>query len=71
MGWKMGVMALLALGLALAAMVSLFSVGETSKATPATAVTRGTDSGEGIRDESREALRDLLRDLDSGKETSP
>jgi len=71
MVWKMGLLVLLAVGLALAAMMSLFSVGETPNATPDTTVTRGTDSGEGIRDESREALRDLLRDLDSSKETSP
>ena len=71
MGWRMLLLVVLALGLALAAIVSLFSVDETPKETPATAVTRGTDAGQGIRDESREALRDLLRDLDSGKETSP
>ena len=71
MGWKMLLVVVLALALAFAAMRSLISVGEGPKGSPGTEVKRGTDSGQGIRDESREALRDILRDLDSGQETAP
>ena len=70
MGWRMGLVLLLALGLALAAMMSLISVGEGPKEASVKAGGSGTDSGEGIRDESREALRDLLRNLDSDQDAA-
>ena len=50
---------------AVAAIASLLSVGETPSVRPSTTQGRGTDSEEGIREESREALRDVLRNIDS------
>ena len=65
MGWRMFLLVALALGLAVAAIASLLSVGETPSVRPSTTQGRGTDSEEGIREESREALRDVLRNIDS------
>lgn len=65
MGWRMLLLLGIALVMAVAAMASLFSVkGTTTPAKPA-AKTQGTDSEQGIREESREALRDVLRQIDS------
>ena len=71
MGWRMFLLLVVALGMALAAMLSLFSVKDTPSGEPPRVEAQGTDSGQGIRDESREALRDVLREIDSDKGKSP
>lgn len=71
MGWRMFLLLVVALGMALAAMLSLFSVKDTPSGEPPPAEAQGTDAGQGIRDESREALRDVLREIDSDKGKSP
>ena len=71
MGWRMFLLLVIAVGLALAAMASLFSVDEVPLTSPSSASSQGTDSGEGIRDDSRKALRDVLREIDSDQEAAP
>ena len=65
MGWRMLLLLGIALVMAVAAMASLFSVKETASPAKPAAKTQGTDSEQGIREESREALRDVLRQIDS------
>ena len=71
MGWRMLLLLFVALVMAVAAMASLFSVTESPIETKPTVKTQGTDSGQGIRKESREALRDVLRKLDGEGAKSP
>ncbi|MAI25785.1 MAG: hypothetical protein CMN75_07105 [Spirochaeta sp.] len=64
MGWRMLLLLSIAVVMAVAAMASLFSVKETTTQAPPAAKNHGMDSDQGIREESREALRDVLRQLD-------
>jgi uncharacterized membrane protein YgcG len=71
MGWRMLLLLTIAVVMAVAAMASLFSVTETPSQDRPAAKAEATDSDHGIRDESREALRDVLRQLDDDGGKSP
>ncbi len=71
MGWRMLLLLGIAVVMAVAAMASLFSVTETAIPAEPPGKTQGTDSGQGIREESRDALRDVLRNIDSNGDNSP
>lgn len=65
-GWRMLIWLLATLGLALAAVWSLLSVGSDGSATEAIHDEQPGESQDEIGEESRRALRDLLREVDSG-----
>jgi len=64
-GWRMLLWLLVALGLALGAAWSLLSLDDGENSARPIPDTQGPLSQEEIGDDSRRALRDLLREMDS------
>ena len=67
-GWRMLILLLAALGLGLGAVWSLLSYEGDEGSSGSGQKTQSDDSHEEIGEDSRRALRDLLREVDSGSE---